>query len=405
MEILFLMGLALILGYAGSKIVGRFKFPGVVGYILIGLILGPSFLGIFTDHLVDSMGIISDIALAIVAFTIGSEMRAGVLRRQGAGLATIIFAESFFAFFCVAALVYFLTHKGYLALIFGAMAPASAPAGTVAVLQEYKAKGPLTSTLLSVVGLDDGLAIIIYGLAAALAKNMITGAQMMTAESFLVGPVAEIVESLILGAGVGAVLAFVLRHVRSKNETLVITLGAIFLCAGLSNAYHLSLILTNLMVGLVLTNISLHASRRAANVIEGLTAPIFVLFFVLAGAHLHLNLLPSMGLLGILYIIGRTVGLIGGAYFGATVSRADKNVRNYLGLGILSQAGVAIGLALITVKEFSALGPEGEAVATLVINTIAATTIIFEIIGPMTTKIAIEKAGEVGKLMNYRRRT
>jgi Kef-type K+ transport system membrane component KefB len=151
-------------------------------------------------------------------------------------------------------------------------------------------------------------------------------------------------------------------------------------------------------LGLVLTNLYLHGARKSATAIEALTGPIFVIFFVLAGAHLKLSLLPSMGLIGILYIIGRIIGLMGGSYAGACISRADKNVRRYLGLGILSQAGVAIGLALIVVKEFSPLGPKGAHVSTLIINTIAATTIFFEILGPITTKIAITKSQEIGKL-------
>jgi len=401
MEILLLLGLSLLLGYIGSIISGRFKLPGVVGYIIIGLLLGPSFLDIFNPHLLEEMDMISDIALSLVAFTIGSEMRADVLKRQGAGLAAIIFLESFCAFFLVMFLVYLLTHKWYVALLFGAMAPASAPAGTVAVLQEYKAKGPLTSTLLSVVGLDDGLAIIIYGFAAALAKKLIGSADEINIQSFLMGPASEIIKSLLLGAAIGAAFSYFARRIRSQNDVLITSLGAIFLCAGLSNMWHLSIILTNLTLGLVMANMYLHGARKSADAIQYITPPIFVLFFVLAGSHLQIQLLPAMGMLGILYIIGRTAGLLGGAYIGATIGKAEKNVRNYLGLGILSQAGVAIGLALIVVKEFSELGPEGHQVATLIINTIAATTIIFEIIGPITTKIAIEKAGEIGKLEKY----
>ncbi len=228
------------------------------------------------------------------------------------------------------------------------MAPASAPAGTVAVLQEYKAKGPLTSTLLSVVGLDDGLAIIIYGFAAALAKNMLIGGQALNLTEFFMGPGLEVIKSIALGALVGYIFSYFAKKIRSKNDFLITSLGAIFLCAGLSNMFHLSLILTNLTLGLVLTNLYLHGARKATDVLGHLTAPIFVLFFVLAGAHLQIRLLPAMGLVGIVYIVGRSVGLLGGAYLGATIGKAEKNVRNYLGLGILSQAGVAIGLALIT---------------------------------------------------------
>jgi len=399
MDILLLIGLALVLGYAGGKLGNRFKFPSVVGYIMIGLILGPSFLNIFNNELVGSLGIISDVALGLVAFTIGSEMRSGVLRRQGKGLYAIIFCESFAAFFIVAISVYLLTHKLYLALLFGAMAPASAPAGTIAVLQECKAKGPLTSTLISVVGLDDGLAIIIYGFASVLAKTMITSSgNVFTLKTALFNPALEIVGSLAVGSVVAVVFTYFVRKTHRKAEILIMSLGAIFLCTGLSNTWHLSLILTNLALGIVMANMYLHTSRKVFNAIQDITAPIYVIFFVLAGAHLQIKLLPAMGFVGLVYIIGRIVGLMGGAYLGATIGGAEDNVRKYLGLGILSQAGVAIGLALIVVREFSPLGPEGAYVASLVINTIAATTIVFEIIGPITTKIAIERSGEAGKL-------
>ncbi len=398
MDTLLLVGLALLLGYAGSRITRRFKTPGVVGYILIGVILGPSLLKIFSKSMLGELGIISDMALALVAFTIGSEMRSSVLKRQGKGLASIIFAESFGAFFAVGILIYLLTKKLYLALLFAAMAPASAPAGTVVVLQEFKAKGPLTDTLLSVVGLDDGLAIVIYAFAAAIAKNLISSQASLSFSALLVNPLLEITGSIVLGFLIGFVFAYFARKIYDRNSLLIISVGAIFVCTGLSNMYHLSLILSNLTVGLVMANMFIHTSRRVFNIVQGITAPIYVIFFVLAGAHLELWLLPAMGAIGILYIIGRTSGLMGGAYLGAVISKAEDNVRKYLGLGILSQAGVAIGLALIAVREFSPLGPVGEHAALLVINTIAATTIIFEIIGPITTKIAIEKSGEIGQL-------
>ncbi|MBN1354267.1 MAG: hypothetical protein JW994_06335, partial [Candidatus Omnitrophica bacterium] len=141
---------------------------------------------------------------------------------------------------------------------------------------------------------------------------------------------------------------------------------------------------------------------KTYDVIQGITPPLYLLFFVLAGAHLNIRLLPAMGMIGILYIIGRTTGLMSGAWFGATVTRSDENIRKYLGLGILSQAGVAIGLALLVGREFGSLNEVGKNLSTLVINTIAATTIFFEIIGPLATKIAISKAGEIGKLATFK---
>jgi len=396
MDILFFIGLVIFCGFIGGKISNRLKFPAVVGYLVAGLILGPSFLNIFSLERLDSMGVFNDLALAIIAFIIGSEMRMGVLRKMGKGIITIIFSESLGAFLLVFTGVYLLTHKLYLALIFGAMAPASAPAGTVVVLQEYKAKGPLTNALYAVVGLDDGLAIMIYAFAAALAKVSITG----STESFLhivKSPVVEIMGAIVLGGLLGIGLGYFMRKIRTKKEILAISLAAVMVCAGLANYFHFSLILANLSMGMVFANLYLFANRRAVETVNFISLPIYMIFFVIAGAHLQISLLPAMGLLGLLYIVCRSFGLIGGAFFGATVSKSEPVIRKYLGFGILSQAGVAIGLAIMATRDFSCLGQAGKDLGLLVINTIAATTIIFEVIGPIATKFAIRRAGEIGK--------
>jgi len=396
MKILFFIGLMLGCGFIGGKISNLLKFPAVVGYLITGLFLGPSFLNVINLDLLDKMGIFTDFALGIVAFIIGSEMRMSTLRKMGKGIVTIIFSESFGAFALVFTGVYFLTHKIYLALIFGAMAPASAPAGTAVVLQEYKAKGPLTNALYTVVGLDDGLAIMIYAFAAALAKISITG----TSESFLhiiKDPLIEIVGAIILGGLFGLVLGYVARKIHSKKEILSISLSAVMLCSGLSNYFHFSIILANLSLGIIFANLYLYANRRSIETINFISLPIYTIFFVIAGAYLQISLLPIMGLLGIVYIVCRSLGLVGGAFFGASISKSDPVLRKYLGFGILSQAGVAVGLAIMATRDFSMLGQTGKDLSIMVINTIAATTIVFEIIGPMATKFAIRKAGEIGK--------
>jgi Kef-type K+ transport system membrane component KefB len=321
----------------------------------------------------------------------------GVLGKMSKGIITIILAESFGAFLVVFTGVYLLTGKVCLALIFGAMAPASAPAGTAVVLQEYKAKGPLTNMLYAVVGLDDGLAIMIYAFAAALAKISIAG----SFESIIhvvKGPLIEITGAIVLGSILGLISGYVMRKVRPQPEILALTLAITMICAGLSNYFHFSLILANLSLGMVFGNTYLTANRRSVEVINSISMPIYIIFFVLAGAHLQISLLPAMGVLGILYIFCRGFGLIGGAYLGASIAKSEPIIRKYLGFGILSQAGVAIGLAIMVTREFSNLGPQGENLSLLVINTIAATTIVFEIIGPIATKFAIRKAGEIREI-------
>jgi len=400
MEITIFLGIAILVGYIGGKLSNKAKFPAVIGYILAGLVLGPSFLNIFGENLLGKLGLLSDITLGLVAFSIGSELRLGIIKKLGKGIITIIFAESFLAFFAVFGLIYLLTHKLYLALLFGAMAPASAPAGTIIVLQEYKAKGPLTNALLTVVGLDDGLAILIYAFAAALAKISIAKTS-LSLQSAIVDPLIHVLGAILLGGVLGLIMAQIARKLVSKQELLVFTLATVLICVGISNLLHFSLILSNLSLGMIIANTYLKTSRKTYDVIYSITPPLYVLFFVLAGAHLQIRLLPAMGLIGILYIIGRTAGLMGGAWIGAKITKSHEHIRKYLGLGILSQAGVAIGLALLVGREFSGINSIGKDTAIIIINTIAATTIFFEIIGPIATKLAISKAGEIGKLKRF----
>lgn len=393
-----LVGVSVVVGYLVGKLASKCKLPEVVGYIIGGLALGPSLTNLLTLEVLEKMELVSDLALAIVAFTIGTELTLSLIKRLRAGLFVVMLLESFGACLVVATAVYLLTRDLATSLIFGALAAASAPAGTVVVLQQYKAKGPLTSLLLAVVGLDDGVAVMIYAFAASIAKMLLLHTSSVSFMHLIKGPVVEIVGAIALGGCVGVVLAFAIRKAHGTGEMLSMVLGGTLICAGLSNLLGVSLILANLVVGAAVANISPRRVRRAFGAVQNITSPIYILFFVLAGAHLQLGLLPSMGVLGLIYILGRSAGKVGGAYTGATVTRMESTIRKYLGLGILSQAGVAVGLALMTGKDLGNMGAEGARLALLAINTIAATTIVFEIVGPIMTKIAITGAGEVGKM-------
>jgi len=395
MNLLFFVAIAIIFGFLGGKIAQRVKLPGVVGYLFAGLIFGPSLLNVFHEEFVEGMDIFTSFALSLVAFIIGSEMKLSTLKEMGRGIGIIILLESFGAFLFVAAGVYLLTQKLYLALVFGAMAPASAPAGTAAVLQEYKAKGRLTNALYAVVGLDDGLAIMIFAIAVALARLLLGGCE-LSVEGFLQGPILEIVGSIALGCATGAIAGYFMRRLSSDDAILATSLGSILICTGIAIYFDLSLILANLSLGMIHVNLYPAGNRRAYRAIDFITLPVYIVFFFLAGAHLHLKLLPSMGLLGLVYVLCRIGGLMGGAYLGGMLSKQHPVIRKYLGLGILCQAGVAIGLSLLAAGQFRPLGEAGKNLAVVVVNTIAATTIVFEVIGPIGAKLAISKAQEIG---------
>ena len=401
---LTLLGIITIVGFYMGHTARLVKLPSLIGYMVLGVIFGPSVLRLLNEPAIDRLSFITEIALGFVAFRIGAELSLSTLKRLGPGIISIIFAESFAAFAVVTAAVYLLTHDLPMALIFGAMAPASAPAGTVAVIQEYKAKGSLTKALYAVVGFDDGLAIIIFGFAAAFAKNLLiaeaTGQNGSILPAMLL-PLKEIGFSILVGGIVGFAFCHMVRKLQSSKDILIVIFGAVLLATGLSLRWHLSLILTNMIVGFVLVN-----TRREA-LVHRVMAPLheimpllFILFFCLAGAHLELSTLPTLGALGAVYIIGRTSGLIGGARIGAMIGNVDSKIKKYIGLGILSQAGVAIGLSLIVKHEFTQLDtkynlPHAATIGAVVLTTITATCIFFEIIGPILTKYALTKAGEI----------
>ncbi|MCG8451849.1 MAG: cation:proton antiporter [Spirochaetales bacterium] len=394
--ILLTVGIMSFAAFYAGKGVKPLHLPSLIGFMLAGVILGPSVLGLLDAETQGKLSFLTDVALSFVAVSIGLELKLSTLKRLGPGVVTVIFSESLMAFLVVFSAVALLTKNIPLALVFGAIAPASAPAGTVAVIKEYRAKGPLTQTLYAVVGFDDGLGIIIFGFAAAIARHLIMPAGEGGFVALLLPPLVEILLSLGVGFLLALLFSLCTRKVDSKRDQFLLLFVFVMLGTGLSQAFHLSLILTNMVLGMTVVN-----SQRATLVTQihdslaDVMPLLFLLFFTLAGANLHVAELPALGLLGLVYVLGRSAGLIGGAFFGASVGKLGKDIRDNLGLGILSQAGVAIGLALIVKSEFASLGPMGEVIGSTVITTISATCIIFELIGPVTTKIALKRAGEI----------
>jgi len=395
MEILFFTALAIVLGFAGSTLLNKLKLPGVVAYLLAGVLFGPCVAGVFDRGVVEQLSGFTGFALSIIAFIIGSQMELKTLKAMGRGIVVITLLESFGAFAVVAVGVYLLTGKLYLALILAGLAPASAPAGTVAVLQECKAKGRLTNALYAVVGIDDGLAIMIFAVAIGIAELSFTG-NTTSVMNVIAGPAGEIIASVALGAVLGLATGFVCSKLSEDQSLLAVSLAGILLCAGIAAYFDLSFILSNLAVGMIFVNVFGVENKKCLRFIELISMPVYIVFFFLAGARLQLGLLPAIGLLGVVYIICRTIGLAGGAFLGGALAKQHPVIRNYLGFGILSQAGVAIGLAVLAGSRFTALSQQGQSVSAVIINTIAATTIFFEIIGPLGAKFAISRAGEIG---------
>ncbi len=410
--ILFLTGILILFPLFISRISGGLRLPDIVGYMIAGILLGPSVLNFLDEKTLGDMEFITHMALSFVAFKIGLEINLKELKSHGKGIIVTTLSESFLAFTAVAVFIYLLTGNLALSLMFGALAPASAPAGTIAVIDETKSRGKLTKTLFAIVGIDDGLALIIFGLISPIVVFLLShsgnGIEMNEAfQSSLMEPFREIGLSVLLGGLIAFLFIRLTRIAGFRNKLMPLTFGTVILISGLSNLINLSEILTGMVFGLAVGN-NKH-SQKLKDLEEeeiGFILPLFyLLFFTIAGANLHIKSLPNLGLIGLLYIVGRIIGKLAGAFAGSSITGMGKNVRKYLGLGLLSQAGVAIGLAMIVKNEFQGLGPEineagmtmGDHIGNVVFTTITATSVIFEIIGPIAVKYALRKSGETNK--------
>jgi Kef-type K+ transport system membrane component KefB len=396
-NILVSIGFLLTIAFLGSKIFQRFGIPQVVGYIFLGTLLGSSFLNIIPLELASDLEFISLMALGLIGFDIGSHLKLDELRRLGKSLTFILLFEAVGTWALVSVGVYLITRSLHTALIFGALASATAPAATVDVLAEYDAKGPLTTSLLAVVGLDDALALFLYSITAVIAENVFTGSAYPSIFEMISLPVIEIGGSLILGIVIGLILNQVLCKMQKLHDSMAIAIGFVLLAVGLSEAMSFSLILTTMIMGMVVINQTPRLGKDIRYIIEQVGPVIYVLFFALVGVRFQIRLLPTMGLLGLAYVGLRSLGKFSGAWIGSWIGGAEPAVRDNLGLGLLSQAGVAIGLALASANRFSGFGEEGKAFGILIINIITSTTFVVQIIGPIFVKVAIRRAGEIGK--------
>ena len=390
------IGLLLIISFLGSKLFQHFGIPQVVGFIIIGLIHGPSVLNVIPLEISDELLFISEIALGLIGFDMGSHLQLDELKKLGMCIISILFFEALGAFAFVAGGIYALTGSLYTALIFGAIASATAPAATVDVLEEYNAKGPLTTVIIAVVGLDDAISLLLYSITAALVESMLLGTASLTLTEIIELPLIEIGGAILLGVVMGFILSALMSQRKDVHDIMAISIGFVLLSAGLSNALGFSLILTNMVLGMVIVNRNPAHGNHIRYMIEQAGPVILVLFFTLIGARFQIQLLPAMGLIGLAYVLLRSLGKFTGAWLGGRLSGAKKAVQDNLGFSLLSQAGVAIGLALAASNRFSALGPDGKVLGNLIISVVTATTFIVQIIGPIFVKFAIKRAGEIG---------
>ncbi len=398
MNILFLVGLVVFLGTISGKIFQKLHIPQVVGYILLGVIVGKSSFHIVEGPTVNSLMTVVNFTLGIIGFIIGGELKADIFRRYGKTIYAILLGEGLFAFLFVAATISLITHKLYLGLIFGAIASATDPASTMNVLWEYRSKGPLTTTLSSIVALDDGLALLIYGFAVVFSKALLAREQFSFLHSF-VGPLWEIVQCLLLGAIAGLIVSKAVVRVRERDLAVAFMLGAIAIVAGTAMWFDLDLILCCMSLGMTVANAIPQKSEKLFFSIKEMSAALYILFFVVVGAQLDVSIFlkTSLFLLICGYLFARSLGKVLGAYFGGIVSRARIEVTRYTGLGLFTQGGVAMGLALSIAHNISSISPEGQDASVLIMSVVTTTTFIVQLFGPSCVKHSIFKADEAYK--------
>ncbi len=397
-NVLFLIGLALVLGVFGGRIFRFFRIPQVVGYIIIGVLIGRSGFNLWPVSFTHTLSPLIQFILGLIGFLIGGELKGEVFKKYGRTIYTILISEGVAAFLFVAAAVFLLTKDLYLGLLLGAIASATDPASTVSVLWEYKSRGPLTTTLTSIVALDDALALILYGFTLVFCKSMLGKGSFSLSHS-IIDPVVEIVKSCIIGGSIGYALSWVVK--KSKDEDVVFSfcLGGILAVVGISLVLNLDLILSSMMMGFVLVNTVPQLSRKLFDLVKKTSEPLYVLFFIFIGAELNMAVFLKTTVIFVVlgYLVARSTGKIIGATFGAAVSKAKKAVVRWTGICLFTQGGVAIGLAMSISHSLSYMGKEGAFLGPTIVAIVAATTIVVQLLGPVLVKVGINKAGEIGR--------
>ena len=433
-SILLGISIALILGLASNRLAKKLNLPNVTAYLVVGILIGPylfhlfsqSFGGVLSEEMVHSLGIIVDVALGFIVFSIGSEFKMSSIKKLGKGviIITLLQALAALVFVDIALAIYSLATNTFhqnlpLILTLGAVATATAPAATLMVIKQYKAKGPVTDILLPVVALDDAIGLMLFSLSFSIAQVFakqeagIVGAKVDLVHIVLF-PILEIVLSLAVGAVIGFALSYCMRFYKSRANRLTCMLAATFLGVALCQLFgtwfgiELSSLLTCMMIGAVFCNLR----KDAFHIIEGVdrwTPALFMMFFILSGAELDFSkiTLPVLGIC-VVYLLARSLGKYLGARWGCAMQKTEKNVKKFLGLTLLPQAGVAIGMARSASSAFTSISTGALAENPLFaganyLNEIGGTitavvlcaTLVYELFGPLITKAALIKAGEI----------
>jgi len=397
---LLLTGILILAGFYAGKLIQRIRLPSIIGFMLVGVILGPSLFNILDKNIQVQMDFITHIALGAVALSIGLELKLHTIWQRGPGLLIMILSQVFITFFILSGGIYFFTRDWVLALPLGAIATLTDPAGTMAVIQESKARGPVSKMLYAILGIDNGIGILIFGFALAIASSLLAyqteNHAGNTLHMIIAVPVAEALISLLIGIAVGFIFCIMLRTGQERKGVLVQTIAFLLITIGVCNMLGLSYIFALLITGTVVVNTQpsklLEQLRRELTEFMPL---LYILFFALAGSKILIHVIPAIGGIGILYLLLRTAGKISGAWVGIKAGKIKDQLPASGGIALLSQAGVAIGLALIVQNEFAVYGEIGADIGAKILTIVTASSILFEMAGPLLAEKTLKKAGEV----------
>lgn len=392
------LGIIITAGFLGGALARRLKFPRVSGYVIVGVLLSPSLFNVISHTTVEDLDVFTTIALGIIAYSIGGRLHLGAIRRIEKSIFLIGTFQGAAAFILSILVITFLaplflnisgatilTVYLPMALVIAAMASATAPAAVMAEVHEFRASGPFTTTLLSVVAFDDAIAVVLFSIALGVALPLVDVSQAFSFYQALLLPLLQIVGSIAIGAVFGFALTYAARQVKSRALVLVLVLGTIMLCTGVIELLGWSVVMANLVMGAIVVNRTPRRDMFLA--IEGIEDVVFAIFFVLAGLHFELDVMQTVGLLAVLVLVGRLGGKYLGARAGASIAGAPEPVKKYLGFALMPKAGVTLGLALLAQRAFPELGD-------IIFNVVLATVIINEIFAPFLVRYAIFKAGE-----------
>lgn len=401
------LSIALLSGLLLSRLAKKVKLPAVTAYLISGVLIGPFVLGALgipgigiTAGQIESFGLISDLALGFIAFAMGNEFRLAQLRKIGMQATVIGIVQALFTTVVVDAVLiglhFLMPDKLSLsaAIVLASVATATAPAATLMVVKQYKAKGPVTDLLLPVVALDDAVGLVVFAVSFGIAKSISTGA--VDVLSVILEPLLEVVLSLGLGFVMGLLFTQCEKYFHSRSKRMAVSVTFVMMTVAVSSmkfdvgGIHIgfSSLLACMMLGTVFCNFC-EVSEELMERADRWTTPVLILFFVISGAELELSVFTDVAVViaGVVYILARSVGKYYGASISAKMTKSHPNIVKYLGITLLPQAGVALGMAIKAME----LGPDGAIVRNITLFAV----LIYEIVGPFLTKLALTKAGDI----------